>query len=90
MRTVLDACPKIKPLVVYSRDEAKQYEMAQEFPEDQYLALRFFLGDVRDAKRLSRALEGIDILCYHLFICRPIDEINHEHHHPITAARAEL
>jgi len=64
VRSVLDTCPKIKRLVVYSRDEAKQYEMAQEFPEDQYPALRFFLGDVRDAKRLSRALEGIDTVVH--------------------------
>jgi UDP-N-acetylglucosamine 4,6-dehydratase (inverting) len=64
VRTVLDACPKIKRLVVYSRDEVKQYEMAQEFPEDQYPALRYFLGDVRDAKRLSRALEGIDTVVH--------------------------
>ena len=60
VRTVLDPCPKIKRLVVYSRDELKQYEMAQEFPESKYPQLRFFLGDVRDAARLSRALEGID------------------------------
>jgi UDP-N-acetylglucosamine 4,6-dehydratase (inverting) len=56
----LDHCPKIKRLVVYSRDELKQYEMAQEFPESKYPQLRFFLGDVRDAARLTRALEGID------------------------------
>ena len=60
VRTVLDHCPKIKRLVVYSRDELKQYEMAQEFPESKYPQLRFFLGDVRDAARLNRALEGID------------------------------
>ena len=60
IKTVLDHCPKIKRLVVYSRDELKQYEMAQEFPESKYPQLRFFIGDVRDASRLSRALEGID------------------------------
>lgn len=64
VRAVLDACPKIKRLVVYSRDEVKQYEMAQEFPEDQYPALRFFLGDVRDSTRLSRALEGINTVVH--------------------------
>jgi UDP-N-acetylglucosamine 4,6-dehydratase (inverting) len=64
VRTVLDHCPKIKRLVVYSRDELKQFEMAQEFPAQQYPALRFFIGDVRDKDRLSRAMEGIDTVVH--------------------------
>ena len=64
VRTVLDHCPKIKRLVVFSRDELKQFEMQQEFPKDQYPALRFFIGDVRDASRLSRAMEGIDTVVH--------------------------
>ncbi len=64
VRTVLDHCPKIKRLVVYSRDELKQFEMAQEFPNHQYPALRFFIGDVRDKDRLSRAMEGIDTVVH--------------------------
>ena len=50
----------IKRLVVYSRDELKQFEMAQsELFRDHGDRLRFFLGDVRDAARLSRAMEGV-------------------------------
>jgi UDP-N-acetylglucosamine 4,6-dehydratase (inverting) len=64
VRAVLDHCPKIKRLVVFSRDELKQYEMAQEFPESQYPAIRYFIGDVRDQNRLSRALEGIDTVVH--------------------------
>lgn len=64
VRTVLNHCPKIKRLVVYSRDELKQFEMAQEFPEHQYPALRFFIGDVRDKERLNRAMEGIDTVVH--------------------------
>jgi nucleoside-diphosphate-sugar epimerase len=64
IRQVLEHCPKIKRLVVYSRDELKQYEMAQEFPEEKYPQIRFFLGDVRDLNRLSRALEGIDTVVH--------------------------
>jgi UDP-N-acetylglucosamine 4,6-dehydratase len=48
-------------VVVYSRDELKQYEMAQHFTQD---ALRFFIGDVRDLARLERALKGIDIVIH--------------------------
>lgn len=64
VRAVLDHCPKIKRLVVYSRDELKQFEMAQEFPADKYPALRFFIGDVRDKERLYRAMEGIDTVVH--------------------------
>jgi UDP-N-acetylglucosamine 4,6-dehydratase len=64
VRTVLTHCPKIKRLVVYSRDELKQFEMAQQFPREQFPALRFFIGDVRDKERLSRAMEGIDTVVH--------------------------
>ena len=64
VKSVLDHCPKIKRLVVFSRDELKQYEMQQEFPQDKYPALRFFIGDVRDPSRLSRAMEGIDTVVH--------------------------
>jgi len=64
VKTVLDHCPKVKRLVIYSRDELKQYEMQQEFPEDKYPALRFFLGDVRDSNRLTRAMEDIDTVVH--------------------------
>jgi UDP-N-acetylglucosamine 4,6-dehydratase (inverting) len=56
--------PDIKRLVVYSRDELKQWELQQLFPESQYPQLRFFLGDVRDRDRLRRALEGIDTVVH--------------------------
>ena len=46
--------PDIKRLVVYSRDELKQWEMLQEFPENKYPQLLFFLGDVRDRDRLRQ------------------------------------
>ncbi|MCG6858674.1 MAG: UDP-N-acetylglucosamine 4,6-dehydratase (inverting) [Salaquimonas sp.] len=64
VRHVLNAHPEIRRLVVLSRDELKQYDMAQEFPTDRYPGMRFFLGDVRDEARLRRALEGIDIVVH--------------------------
>ncbi|MEQ9401392.1 MAG: UDP-N-acetylglucosamine 4,6-dehydratase (inverting) [Longimicrobiales bacterium] len=51
-------------LVVYSRDELKQFEMRQSFPVDQYPNLRFFIGDIRDRDRLYRALDGTDIVVH--------------------------
>lgn len=62
--TVLHRYPDIKRLVVFSRDELKQYEMAQIFSDSKYIGLRYFLGDVRDESRLRRALEGIDIVVH--------------------------
>jgi UDP-N-acetylglucosamine 4,6-dehydratase len=56
--------PAIKRLVVYSRDELKQWELQQQYPESQYPQLRFFLGDVRDRDRLHRALEGINTVVH--------------------------
>lgn len=53
---------KPKKLIVFSRDEFKQFEMSQAFGND--ARLRFFLGDVRDKERLSRAMEGVDIVIH--------------------------
>ena len=54
----------IKKLVILSRDEQKQFQMAQEFPETIYPQIRYFLGDVRDQDRLLRAFQGIDIVIH--------------------------
>jgi UDP-N-acetylglucosamine 4,6-dehydratase/5-epimerase len=64
IRRVLTQFPDVKRLVVFSRDELKQFEMSQEFSEATHPALRYFIGDVRDADRLRRALEGIDIVVH--------------------------
>ncbi len=57
---------KYKPekLIIFSRDEFKQSEMAKLFPVDKYPAIRFFLGDIRDRNRLGRAFEGIDYVIH--------------------------
>jgi UDP-N-acetylglucosamine 4,6-dehydratase len=64
VRTVLERCPQIQRLVVYSRDELKQFEMAQLYSDRKYPGIRYFLGDIRDAARLTRALEGIDTVVH--------------------------
>jgi UDP-N-acetylglucosamine 4,6-dehydratase/5-epimerase len=61
---VLARWPDIKRLVVFSRDELKQYEMAQQYPPDRYPALRFFIGDIRNRDRLRRALEGVELVVH--------------------------
>ncbi len=56
--------PSVKRLVVFSRDELKQYEMQQLYPEEKFPQLRFFLGDIRDQNRLKTALNDIDIVIH--------------------------
>ena len=55
---------KISRLVIFSRDELKQYEMSQMFPRSKYPFIRFFLGDVRDEKRVVAATEGIETIIH--------------------------
>mgnify|MGYP001317056996 CR=1 FL=1 len=61
---VLRRFPSIQRLVIYSRDELKQWELQQVFPEKEFPQIRFFIGDVRDRYRLTRALEGIDTVIH--------------------------
>lgn len=62
--TILNNYPEIKRLVIYSRDELKQFEMAQVFSSQEHKCLRYFIGDVRDKARFKRACEGIDIIIH--------------------------
>jgi UDP-N-acetylglucosamine 4,6-dehydratase (inverting) len=61
---ILREFPSIKRLVIYSRDELKQFEMGQVFSDTKYPAVRYFIGDIRDGARLKRALEGIDVVIH--------------------------
>ena len=51
-------------LIIFSRDEQKQFQMAQEFGPDQFPEMRYFIGDVRDYERVSRALDGVDFVIH--------------------------
>lgn len=61
---IFENFPNIKKLIILSRDEQKQFQMAQEFPEKDFPQIRFFLGDVRDQERLVRAFQGVDIVIH--------------------------
>ena len=63
VRTLLDQ-QAFKRIVIYSRDELKQFEMEQKFPVSKHPALRYFIGDVRDVERLRRAMEGIEFVVH--------------------------
>ena len=64
VRQILKNYPNVKRLIVFSRDELKQFEMSQVFSEAEYPAMRYFLGDVRDLDRVNRALEGVDVVIH--------------------------
>ncbi len=63
-KNILERWPDVKRLVIFSRDEQKQFQMNQEFPESKYKAIRYFIGDVRDVERLKMALKGIDYVIH--------------------------
>ena len=64
VKIILHKYPDIKRIVIYSRDEQKQYQMANEYPASKYPQMRFFIGDVRDAERLKMALKGVDTVVH--------------------------
>ncbi|GAP72158.1 UDP-N-acetylglucosamine 4,6-dehydratase [Candidatus Symbiothrix dinenymphae] len=64
VETIFTRYPNVKRVVVYSRDELKQFEMAQKYTESKYPGIRYFIGDVRDGERLKRACEGIDVIIH--------------------------
>ncbi len=61
---ILNKHPEVKRLVIFSRDEQKQFEMEQDFPVAKYPQIRYFIGDVRDLERLERAFTGIDYVIH--------------------------
>jgi len=61
---LLKRYPDLKRLVIFSRDELKQFEMSQIYPYSKYPQIRFFIGDIRDGQRFKRACEGIDVIIH--------------------------
>ncbi|UTW60651.1 UDP-N-acetylglucosamine 4,6-dehydratase (inverting) [bacterium SCSIO 12741] len=61
---LLERYPDLGRLIIFSRDELKQFEMAQRYPMDKYPQMRYFLGDIRDRDRLIRAFQGVDYVIH--------------------------
>ena len=64
IKEILKSYKKIKRLVIFSRDELKQYEMSKDFSAKKYPMIRYFIGDIRDRFRLQRAFQDIDIVIH--------------------------
>lgn len=73
-------------LIVFSRDELKQYEMSQVFNERRFPAIRYFLGDVRDRKRLYRAMDGVDIVIH----AAALKQVPAAEYNPIEAIKTNV
>ena len=61
---ILTNFPDVRRVIIYSRDEQKQFIMAQEFPTSEYPQVRYLIGDVRDNERLERAMTGVDYVIH--------------------------
>tara|TARA_R110002049_G_scaffold2365_2_gene17264 strand:- start:21021 stop:22040 length:1020 start_codon:yes stop_codon:yes gene_type:complete len=61
---ILSKYPETRRLIIYSRDEQKQFQMAQEYPVEKFPQIRYFIGDVRDRERLVRAFQGVDYVIH--------------------------
>ncbi|MGB2870032.1 MAG: UDP-N-acetylglucosamine 4,6-dehydratase (inverting) [Bacteroidota bacterium] len=85
IRTVLKQ-HKPERLIVFSRDELKQFEMQSEFSESRYPCLRYFIGDVRDRDRLHRAFEGVDIVVH----AAALKQVPTAEYNPIEAIRTNV
>lgn len=77
---------KPKKLIIFSRDELKQYEMRERFGEDKYRCIRYFIGDVRDRERLYRAFGGVDIVVH----AAAIKQVPAAEYNPLEAVKTNV
>ncbi len=83
---ILKDYPDVKKIVIYSRDELKQFLLKQKYPAKDYPQLRFFIGDVRDRERLTRACEGIDVIIH----AAAIKQVDTAEYNPTEAIRTNV
>ena len=74
---ILRDYPKVKKLIIYSHGESEQYNMQLQYPDTKYPMMRYFIGDVRDVDRLTRACEGVDVIV-HAAAIRNVNRFPHE------------
>ena len=86
VRRILAERPDLERLVIFSRDELKQFEMEQEFSPSEYPGLRYFLGDVRDFSRLKRAMEQVDTVVH----AAALKQVPAAEYNPFEAVRTNI
>ncbi len=75
-----------RKLIIFSRDELKQFEMREQFGEDRYECIRYFIGDVRDRDRLYRAFDGVDIVVH----AAALKQVPAAEYNPIEAVKTNV
>ena len=86
IETILDRYPKVKKIIIYSRDELKQFDLRQKYSENEFPQLRFFIGDVRDEKRLIQACEGVDVVIH----AAAIKQVDTAEYNPTECIRTNI
>ena len=86
IETILDRYSGVKKIIIYSRDELKQSNLKQKYPEIDFPHLRFFIGDVRDKERLKRACEGVDVIIH----AAAIKQVDTAEYNPTECIRTNI
>ena len=86
IETILKRYSGVKKIIIYSRDELKQSDLKQKYPERDFPYLRFFIGDVRDKERLKRACEGVDAIIH----AAAIKQVDTAEYNPTECIRTNI
>ena len=86
IKTILNDYPKVKKIIIFSRDELKQFDLKQKYPHKDYPQLRFFIGDVRDRNRLVQACEGVDVIIH----AAAIKQVDTAEYNPTECIRTNI
>lgn len=86
VETILSRYPDVTKIIIFSRDELKQSDLKQKYPEQDYPQLRFFIGDVRDKDRLQRACEGVDVIIH----AAAIKQVDTAEYNPTECIRTNI
>jgi len=86
IKTILSEYPNVKKIIIFSRDELKQFELKQQYPSKDYPQLRFFIGDVRDRNRMVQACEGVDVIIH----AAAIKQVDTAEYNPTECIRTNI
>lgn len=86
IETILRKYKSVKKIIIFSRDELKQSDLKEKYPESVYPQLRFFIGDVRDRDRLTRACEGVDVIIH----AAAIKQVDTAEYNPTECIRTNI
>lgn len=86
IKTILERYQDVKKIIIYSRDELKQFEIKQQYPQAQFPQLRFFIGDVRDQNRMKQACEGVDVIIH----AAAIKQVDTAEYNPTECIRTNI